>query len=219
MKITSFVVTGLIAGMLAFGFGCKSSNDIGANMVPGPNADEMGPMATIPPNSGLNGNGSGSGIGGPGTGVDGLDGKGGRGLGDVGDGSVAGGGENLKGLNDWEKIPGLNLGIIYFAFDSDRIQESERSKLESAAEYMKTKAPQIGMIIEGNCDERGSAEYNRGLGERRALAIRAYLINLGVAENRFQTISYGFERPAVQGHNEAAWAKNRRGELCGAKMK
>jgi len=202
MKITSFFAAGMLAGALMLGFGCKSST-AGGPMVPGPNADEMRSMAAIPPDANANGNGSGSGIGG-------NNGQNGN--------LVPGGGENLGNNGAWEKIPGLHLGTIYFAFDSDAIRESERGKLEEAADYMK-KNTAVGMIIEGHCDERGSAEYNRALGERRALAIRAYLVNLGVPDTHFQTISYGFERPAVQGHNEEAWAKNRRGELDGAKMK
>jgi len=188
MKFTQLVVAALVAGALSLGYGCKSSGS-----------------DTINPNAGA---GAGAGNG-PATVQN-------SGLGN--ENFVKGGGENLPHNGLWEKIPGLHLGTIYFAFDSDRIQASERAKLEDAAEYMK-KNQTVGMIIEGNCDERGTAEYNRALGERRALAIRTYLIGLGVQENRFQTISYGSERPAVLGHNEEAWAKNRRGELDGAKMK
>lgn len=70
------------------------------------------------------------------------------------------------------------------------------------------------MIIEGNCDERGSNEYNLSLGDLRATSIRAYLESIGIAPNRIQTKSYGEEKPAVIGHDESAWAKNRRGEFA-----
>jgi peptidoglycan-associated lipoprotein len=69
------------------------------------------------------------------------------------------------------------------------------------------------IVIEGHCDERGTAEYNIALGERRAKSVKRYLINLGVDSSQLSTISYGEERPADPGHNEAAWAKNRRAEF------
>jgi peptidoglycan-associated lipoprotein len=73
--------------------------------------------------------------------------------------------------------------------------------------------------IEGHCDERGTEEYNRALGERRALAIREYLVNLGVAADRVYTLSWGEDKPADTGHDEAAWGKNRRGEFILLKPK
>lgn len=104
------------------------------------------------------------------------------------------------------------LEKIYFDFDSSDITASARDILSrNAAEIMKEQLLKIR--IEGNCDERGSAEYNLALGERRAKAARQYLVNLGVKPERLSTISYGKEKPAVQGNNEAAWAKNRRDEF------
>jgi len=196
MNLVRFVISGVIVGMLVLAAGCgwfKSSEDIdpvSGGMVPGVNEGVAGGPESV---NGLN----------PGSTSPG--------------GWKNNGPEGLGGANDWTKIPGLNLGTIYFAFDSDRIQESERGKLEQAADYMKKN--NIGLIIEGNCDERGSAEYNRGLSERRAIAVQQYLAQLGVQENRCKTIGYGFEHPAVEGHDEAAWSKNRRADLCGAKMK
>lgn len=117
---------------------------------------------------------------------------------------------------EWKPIPGVTLPTVYFAYDQSTIGTTEQAKLEQVANYL-LKNKDSNLIIEGNCDERGSIEYNRGLGERRALAVRAYLSKLGVADARTQTISYGSERPAVQGHDEAAWAKNRRADLIAAK--
>lgn len=119
--------------------------------------------------------------------------------------------------NAWAPIPGVKLDTVYFAFDNSNVSSSQTPKLEAAAKYMSSN-PSAGMIIEGHCDERGSAEYNMGLGERRALAVREYLVKLGVPENRLQTISYGVEKPADQGHDESAWMKNRRAELIPATM-
>lgn len=70
------------------------------------------------------------------------------------------------------------------------------------------------VVIEGNCDERGSSEYNMALGENRAIIVRNYLVQSGIAADRIQTRSYGEEKPAVDGHDESAWAKNRRGEFA-----
>ena len=100
---------------------------------------------------------------------------------------------------------------IYFDFDSETIRASEQGKIQEIAGFMKEGSPQI--IIAGFTDERGTAEYNRGLGDRRAGAVREALIQQGVDGNRIQTVSFGLEMPADPGHNEAAWAKNRRAEI------
>ncbi|HEY3165808.1 MAG TPA: OmpA family protein, partial [Candidatus Binatia bacterium] len=86
-------------------------------------------------------------------------------------------------------------------------------KLERVASEMKSAHAGKALRIEGHCDERGTEEYNRSLGERRAQSVREYLVRLGMNPTMIQTISMGEERPAVSGHDEAAWSKNRRGEL------
>ena len=101
---------------------------------------------------------------------------------------------------------------ILFDFDSAVIKDKQRSKIEAVAAFMKTALPNK-LLIEGHCDERGTEEYNRALGERRALAVREYLVRLGIQASRIRTISYGFDRPVDNGHNETAWSKNRRGEF------
>lgn len=101
---------------------------------------------------------------------------------------------------------------ILFDFDSSVIKDKQRSKIEAVAAFMKTALPNK-LLIEGHCDERGTEEYNRALGERRALAVREYLVRLGIQASRIRTISYGFDRPVDSGHNEAAWSKNRRSEF------
>ncbi len=113
-------------------------------------------------------------------------------------------------------IPGMTLPTIYFAYDQSTIGTTEQAKLEQVANFL-IQQKDISVIIEGNCDERGSIEYNRGLGERRALAVKTYLAKLGIADTRMVTQSYGSEKPAVQGHDESAWAKNRRADLIPAK--
>lgn len=100
---------------------------------------------------------------------------------------------------------------IYFGFDSQSMRDSESSKIEEIAAFMKNSSSEI--IIAGFTDERGTAEYNRGLGDRRAGAVRESLIAQGAEASRIQTVSFGAEMPADDGHGEAAWAKNRRAEI------
>jgi peptidoglycan-associated lipoprotein len=102
---------------------------------------------------------------------------------------------------------------LYFDFDSSAIKPSEESKLQDIANYFKENTRFEGLIIEGNCDERGTEKYNLSLGERRALAAREYLNNLGVKPERLKTVTYGASRPADPGHNEEAWKKNRRDDF------
>lgn len=109
-------------------------------------------------------------------------------------------------------LTSVKYDAVLFAYDSAQIQESERSKLDAAADYLKKNAG-VGVIAEGHCDERGSAEYNLALGERRALAVRAYLIGLGIDGANIQTKSYGEEQPVNPGHDESAWRLNRRSEF------
>lgn len=104
------------------------------------------------------------------------------------------------------------LQTVYFDFDSSALRNDARATLKDNADKIKA-IPGFIIQIEGHCDERGTQEYNLALGERRALAVRQYLIDLGVSGDRLVTISYGEEWPAVQGSNEAAWAQNRRAQF------
>lgn len=104
----------------------------------------------------------------------------------------------------------LGFPIIYFAYDSDILVPSETANLDKIAAYMQDK-PNLGLLIEGHCDQRGTEEYNRALGERRANAIRAYLVSRGVADSKIKTLSYGEDKPAAIGNNDAVWRQNRRG--------
>lgn len=106
--------------------------------------------------------------------------------------------------------PGM-FAPVYFDYDSSTVASTERSKIETVADHLKKN--DVAVIIEGNCDERGSNEYNLALGERRAQAIRDYLASLGIGAERIQTKSYGEEKPVSAGHDEEAWAANRRGEF------
>ena len=98
---------------------------------------------------------------------------------------------------------------VFFALDSAVLDADARRTLERQAEWLRL-FPDNSLIIEGHCDERGTREYNLALGERRANAVREYLITQGIAPSRLTTISYGKERPYALDHNEEAWALNRR---------
>jgi peptidoglycan-associated lipoprotein len=101
---------------------------------------------------------------------------------------------------------------VYFDFDRSDLRPDAREGLQANASYLKGNSG-VQITIEGNCDERGSNEYNLALGKRRAEAAYKYLVDLGVESSRMTTVSYGEEKPAVEGHNELAWAKNRRDDF------
>jgi peptidoglycan-associated lipoprotein len=106
-----------------------------------------------------------------------------------------------------------NIGDrVFFGTDRYDLSADAQTELQKQATWLKT-YPQYRFVIEGHCDERGTREYNLALGERRATAVKNYLVALGIDTNRMQTISYGKERPAVLGDDEAAWAQNRRGVI------
>lgn len=111
-----------------------------------------------------------------------------------------------------EEIRAFESAPVYFDFDSSDIKAEYRPLLEKKAAWLKAN-PDARVRIEGHCDDRGTAEYNVALGEKRALRVLDYLVSLGAPARRLSTISYGEERPAVQGQNEEAWARNRRAEF------
>jgi len=137
------------------------------------------------------------------------------------------GSENLKAENtggfgqispdarkDWPRDHEIfKSDTVHFDFDSSVVKPGEKSKVSAVADYLKANAG-TAVEIEGHCDERGTEEYNRSLGERRALALREQLVSLGIDANRIDTISFGKDRPADPGHDEAAWKQNRRGEFA-----
>ncbi|RLB29389.1 MAG: peptidoglycan-associated lipoprotein Pal, partial [Deltaproteobacteria bacterium] len=101
---------------------------------------------------------------------------------------------------------------IYFDFDRSFIRPEYRPVLAKKAEFLR-EFPEYNLRIEGNCDERGTNEYNLALGDRRSDSARNYLISLGISPDRIETISYGEERPLAVGHNEASWSQNRRDDF------
>jgi peptidoglycan-associated lipoprotein len=119
----------------------------------------------------------------------------------------------FPGHTNWlENADQFKADTVYFAFDSSVVRSADKSKVAAVADYLKQNA-QAAVRVEGNCDERGTEEYNRSLGERRALAAREELVGLGITPDRVDTISYGEDKPVDPGHNEAAWKKNRRDDF------
>lgn len=98
---------------------------------------------------------------------------------------------------------------VFFALDSAELDDAGRAVATANAQVLR-KYPTWVITVEGHCDERGTAEYNLALGERRAVAVRTYFLSLGVSPDRIRTVSYGKEFPFESGHDETAWAKNRR---------
>jgi peptidoglycan-associated lipoprotein len=103
--------------------------------------------------------------------------------------------------------------IVFFEYDSDEITPTAEDKLNTKAIVLRAN-PGVRIRIEGHADQRGSTEYNLALGQRRAEAVRAYLLNLGIDGGRLSTISYGKERPLVEGEDEDSFARNRRAEFA-----
>jgi peptidoglycan-associated lipoprotein len=126
-------------------------------------------------------------------------------------------GTSLTGIPQGAGHPGwpenaeiFKSDTVHFAFDSSVVRPEEKSKVGNVADYLKANSGSA-VKIEGHCDERGTEEYNRALGERRALALREILVGLGLDPERVDTISYGKDRPENPGHDESAWRANRRG--------
>lgn len=144
-----------------------------------------------------------SGIGGTGTGTD---------------ASVPPIGTDGTGINSAQRPPADGdwahgqFAPVYFDYDSAKVRPNEVSKIETVAAQLKSGTSKL--VVEGHCDERGTAEYNRALGERRAQAVREELVRLGVSADRISTVSYGKERPVDMGHEDTAWSRNRRCEFA-----
>ena len=188
-RFTNLMVIGLVLTCAAVG--CKTKKN-GSTPLPG---------------AGLSGSNHGLGEGGK------LD-SGMPGEGAIDSSKLAGGGEaaNFDPDEMNQDRAALAAQTIYFAYDSSSISPGEQSKLDAVASALKSDIS-AKLLIEGNCDERGTEEYNRSLGERRALAAREALAGLGVEPARVATRSYGEDRAADTAHNDAAYAKNRRDDF------
>ena len=122
-----------------------------------------------------------------------------------------------KGVSEAEALAARQADLlaktrVHFAFDSSAIDDEARAIIEAHAAHLAAN-PQIRLVLEGHCDERGTREYNLALGERRAQAVEKLMRALGVGSNRATTVSYGEEKPIDAEHNESAWRQNRRVEI------
>lgn len=113
----------------------------------------------------------------------------------------------LNGDSDSNKAGGLST--VFFEYDSSSLSSSARSTLEGNVSFLKDNSD-VEIQVEGHCDERGGVQYNLALGERRAKAVRDYMVAMGIAKSRVTTISFGKERPLAFGHDNSAWGQNRR---------
>ena len=117
-----------------------------------------------------------------------------------------------RGRGEITRHEGSPLSSVYFDFDEFKLRSDAQSTLKSNGQLMRDN-PSWQIQIEGNCDERGSDEYNLALGKKRAEAAKGYLVDLGVDSTRIATISYGEENPAAPGSDELVWSKNRRDDF------
>lgn len=217
MKSFPFLTVTLIAASLAVGgVGCKktpkSITTIPGSAIRVPGPGEGGGVPVTPIRTPAT-PGGGTVPGGPGTQqgtpVDGGGVARGTELPKIDEQGIGQSGERPEGV---ENRQALQAETVYFDFDRAEVKTTERTKVEAVATYLKNN-PKANLKVEGNCDERGTEEYNRSLGERRALGVREYLVTLGIDPARVTTISYGEDRPAVPGNDEAAYSKNRRADF------
>ena len=117
--------------------------------------------------------------------------------------------------SDSGKIGGLET--VHFEFDKANLNGESKRKIQGNVEWMKNN-PKTKVQVEGHCDSRGSIEYNIALSERRANAVRSYMVSLGIAKDRLSTVGIGEEKSLESGENESAWAKNRRANFVPSKM-
>jgi peptidoglycan-associated lipoprotein len=136
------------------------------------------------------------------------------GIEDAQDGLLDGAGVGERPFEEYcTRCTDVEFAPVYFGFDSTVVPQGEIAKIDEVARHLESNANRV-VVVEGNCDERGSNEYNMALGENRSGIIRNYLVQCGIDSSRIQTRSYGEEKPAVDGHDESAWAMNRRGDFA-----
>ena len=113
---------------------------------------------------------------------------------------------------EMESVRNTIAAKVYFDYDKDEIRDDQKATLDAKVGIMNANSA-VRLRIAGHTDDRGSDEYNLALGQRRAASVQRYLVSRGLTASRFETVSFGKERPAAQGENEDAWSKNRRGEF------
>ena len=195
MKFASLTLSALV---VALSIGCKHGPK-NITQIPGGNSNVAGTGGLLDPNSG------------------GTVGTNGDVVSVDGDGNIG-----LAGLDEFENMlmdrGAFSAQTVYFGFDRSEVHPDDSAKVSAVADAL-SQSPQNKILIEGHCDERGTEEYNRALGERRALSVRDRLVELGVGADRIRTMSLGEDRPADPGLTEDAYQANRRGEFVLLKPK
>jgi len=192
IKLSNVILFGCVLPILAIG--CKTKS-IGVTPLSGGSATGNGKTQIAEP--------------GPGKSVIDEGNKPNSAAGEIGSNAITD--PNIR--KDWPRDREIfKTDTVHFDYDSSVIKADEKTKVAAVAEYIKAHLGDA-IEIEGHCDIRGTEEYNRSLGERRALALREELIQLGVEASRIDTVSYGEDRPVDTGHDDAAYKKNRRGEF------
>ena len=193
-----------LAAVLASGaFGCKKKMD---RVTPLPGYGAGSTIRDVGPGTGLN-----NGAIPPGTGLNGNDVTGAN-VPKNADGTFPQtGARSIEGRP--QNRDKYHAQTVYFDFDRANVKAGEAAKVQEVANGFRNEDPGSDLLIEGHCDERGTEEYNRSLGERRALALRELLVAAGVSPDRVHTVSFGKDKPVETGHTDSAWSKNRRGEF------
>jgi peptidoglycan-associated lipoprotein len=119
---------------------------------------------------------------------------------------------DIEQLNRWAQERGY-IRDAYFNYDDGTLDSAAQDALQTSATWLRGEGAAYNLLIEGHCDERGTEQYNLALGDRRANTAKDYLVTLGINAGRIRTVSYGEERPFDEGHDDSAWAKNRRAHL------
>ena len=193
-----------LAAVLASGaFGCKKKMDR-VTALPGYGAGST--IKDVGPGTGV-GNGLNNGVGNNGTGLTGTDVAGGN-LAKGPEGQIPLGTGSIEGRP--QNRDKYHAQTVYFDFDRANVKAGEAAKVQEVANGFRNEAPGSDLLIEGHCDERGTEEYNRSLGERRALALRELLVAAGVSPDRVHTVSFGKDKPVETGHTDSAWSKKDR---------
>ncbi len=189
--------------------GCKTSGPVDLTQIPKGKTVVTGGGGTIPPGGGTDNKGPGGGNTLPdGNNVNTTNRPGGKG----GDGGNTGGDPVVDYRNPIVDRASLSPQTVLFDYDSASVRPNETAKVDAVAQYL-AKQPTHLLLIEGHCDERGTEQYNMSLGEKRALAIRDRLVQLGINTDRIKTVSYGEEVPAATGVVDAERSQNRRGQF------
>jgi peptidoglycan-associated lipoprotein len=188
-KFNELIALGLVLSVAAIG--CQTKKPTPLTKLPG---DRTGNVADPGPGNPSTIGGTDSGVGSttvPATGIS----------------------QNLTDRTKWGRNPDqFKADTVHFDYDSSVVKSSEKSHVTAVADYLKGN-PSTAIEVQGHCDERGTEEYNRSLGERRAMALREEIVRMGVDANRIDTISFGKDRPVDTGSSEASHRKNRRGEF------